>query len=96
MRSKPTLTRSAAYPAHPVMSIFSGSVLFASARRQIRYFQRYSVTANTPCTHHADSATGYTTQNAEPRIRIVYFHQRDSFIRIDFLHDITALKIGKT
>ncbi len=32
------MTRSAAYPAHPVMSIFSGSVLFASARRQNSIF----------------------------------------------------------
>lgn len=60
MWSKPATTCSTAYPAHPLISIFSGSVLFISARRQIRYCQRHSNRENTPYRHPADSATGYT------------------------------------
>jgi hypothetical protein len=60
----PTTTRATAYPAHPLVSIFSGSVLFISARRQIRYCQRYSNTENTPRMHVADSAAGHTKPSA--------------------------------
>ncbi|UXU91927.1 hypothetical protein [Burkholderia sp. S-53] len=67
------MTRSAAYPAHSVMSIFSGSVLIVSARRQIRYCQRHSFTGNTPYPRNTDSATGYTTRITEPQSRIRLF-----------------------
>ncbi|MDI9701298.1 hypothetical protein QM312_35745, partial [Burkholderia cenocepacia] len=44
MRNEPTSTHSAAYPAHPVMSIFSGerTVRFGAPSNSI--FLRYSIT----------------------------------------------------
>ncbi|WP_196487968.1 hypothetical protein [Burkholderia pseudomultivorans] len=54
-----TIACSAAFPAHPAFSIFFGSVLFISARRQIRYFKVTSI----PKIHIApvrNSATDYT------------------------------------
>jgi len=79
------MTRSAAYPAHPVMSIFSGERTFRFGApsnsiffNDIRLLEIHHA--------HAKPTVRQVTQRElqNPKIEIVYLSLLNSFIRIEF------------
>lgn len=63
---------SAAYPAHPVMSIFSGERTFRFGAPSNSIFSTIFNYWNTPRMRDTDCATGHTNANYTNPIRILF------------------------